>query len=113
MKETGSELYFFEGQLDRIINLDESEISTDGTSKIAGGRPATTYTSTYSSLPKGVETRTRAATSLILLGDLLLQALLCLLAFSSKVLLGKTTRPSVLSFSSISQRLWEPMVVGR
>ena len=24
MKETGSELYFFEGQLDRIINLDES-----------------------------------------------------------------------------------------
>ena len=34
MKETGSELYFFEGQLDRIINIYESEISTDGTSKI-------------------------------------------------------------------------------
>ena len=48
MKETGSEIYFFEGQLDRIINLDESEISTDGTSKIHGGRPDTTYTSTES-----------------------------------------------------------------
>ena len=55
MKETGIEIYFFEGQLDRIINLDESEISTGGTSKINGGRPATTYTSTDSSLPKGVE----------------------------------------------------------
>ena len=31
MKDTGSELYFFEGQLDRIINIYESEISTDGT----------------------------------------------------------------------------------
>ena len=55
MKETGSQLYLFEGQLDKIINLDESEISTDGTSKIAVGCPATTYTSTDSSLPKEVE----------------------------------------------------------
>ena len=55
MKETGSEIYLFEGQLDRIINLDESEISTDVTSKISGGRPDTTYTSTDSSLPKGVD----------------------------------------------------------
>ena len=31
------------------------EISTDGTSKIAGGRPSNTYTSTDSSLPKGVD----------------------------------------------------------
>ena len=55
MKETGRAISFFEGQLYRIINLDESEISTDGTSKIAGGRPATTYIYTDSSLPKGVE----------------------------------------------------------
>ena len=55
MKETGSELYFFEGKLDRIINLDESEISTDGTSKISVGCTSTIYTSTDSSLPKGVE----------------------------------------------------------
>ena len=59
MKETGSELYFFEGKLDRIINLDESEISTDGTSNISRGRPATTYTSTDSSPHKGVESKNK------------------------------------------------------
>ena len=59
MKEIGSELYFFEGQLDKIINLDESEISTDSTSNIDGGRLATTYTSTDSSLPKGVESKNK------------------------------------------------------
>ena len=63
MKETGSELYFFEEQLDRIINIDESEIFTDGTSKIAGGRPATTYTSTDSSLHKGVEATNKSGYS--------------------------------------------------
>ena len=63
IKETGSELCFFEWQLNRIINIDESEIYTDGTSKIAGGRPATTYTSTDSSLPKGVEATNKSGYS--------------------------------------------------
>ena len=39
MKE--GELVYCDGQTDRILNLDESEISTDGTSKLAGGRPVT------------------------------------------------------------------------
>ena len=68
MKQTGCELYFFEGQLDRIINLDESEISTDGTSNIDGGRPATTYTSTDSSLPKGVEATNKSGYSATFIG---------------------------------------------
>ena len=55
MKEVWSELYLFEGQLDRIVNLGELEISTYVTSKISGGRPATIYTSNDSSPPKGVE----------------------------------------------------------
>ena len=31
------ELVYFEGQTDRIINLNESEVSTDGTTKLSGG----------------------------------------------------------------------------
>jgi len=31
------ELVYFEGQTDRIIHLDESEVSTDGTTKLSGG----------------------------------------------------------------------------
>ena len=37
------ELVFFDGQLERILNIDESEVTTDGTSKLAGGRPVTEY----------------------------------------------------------------------
>ena len=68
MKEIGSELYFFEGKIDIIINLDESEISTDGTSKISGGRPATTYTSTDSIPPKGVEAMNKSGYSATFIG---------------------------------------------
>ena len=44
-KEDGdieSELVFFEFQTDRILNLDKSEVSTDGTTKISAdiGRPS-------------------------------------------------------------------------
>ena len=31
------ELVYFEGQTDRIMNLDESEVSTDGTTNLSGG----------------------------------------------------------------------------
>ena len=106
MKETGSDLRFFEGQLYRIINIDESEISTDVTSKIAGGRPATTYTSTYSNLPKGVEATDNSGYSTTFIGGCTVSGFcLCLLTLSSKVLLGKTTIPLILSFLSISQIL--------
>jgi len=35
------ELVFLDGELDRILNIDESEVTTDGTNKLAGGRPVT------------------------------------------------------------------------
>ena len=54
IEEKKRELHFFDGQLHIIINLDESEVSTDGTSKLYGGRPSTSYSSTDNSLPKGV-----------------------------------------------------------
>ena len=68
MKETGGDLYLFEGQLDRTFILDESEICTDGTSKIDGGHPATTYTSTDSSLPKGFEATDKSGYSATFIG---------------------------------------------
>ena len=37
------ELFFHPNQLERIINLDETEFSTDGTSKNSGGRSVTKY----------------------------------------------------------------------
>ena len=40
------ELVFFDGQLERILNIDESEVTTDGTSKLTGGRLITKYYST-------------------------------------------------------------------
>ena len=46
IEEKKGELHFFDGQLYIIINLDESEVSTDGTSKLAGGRLSTSYSST-------------------------------------------------------------------
>ena len=33
-KDEGGELIFFPGQLDRTLNIDESEVSTDGTSEL-------------------------------------------------------------------------------
>ena len=44
------------------------EISTNGTSKIDGGRPATTYTSTDSSLPKGIEATNKRGYSATFIG---------------------------------------------
>ena len=49
------ELVFFDGQLDRILNIDESEVTTDGTSKLTGGRPVTEYCSSDSRIGTGAE----------------------------------------------------------
>ena len=48
------ELIFYEGQLDRILKVDESEVSTDGTSKLSGGRPITEYGSNDPNIAPGV-----------------------------------------------------------
>ena len=47
------ELVFFQSQLHRILNLDESEVSTDGTTKETGGRPSTKLASTNPAIPIG------------------------------------------------------------
>ena len=49
------ELVFLDGQLDLILNIDESEVTTDGTNKLAGGRPVTEYCSRDSRVNSGAE----------------------------------------------------------
>ena len=44
------ELVFFDGQLDQIFNIDEIEVTTDGTNKLAAGCPVTEYCSCESSI---------------------------------------------------------------
>ena len=44
---------YHDGQTDMIINLDESEVSTDGTSTLPGGRPVTKLSPSDKILPQG------------------------------------------------------------
>ncbi|OEU17850.1 hypothetical protein FRACYDRAFT_238278 [Fragilariopsis cylindrus CCMP1102] len=61
------ELVFHPGQLDRILNIDESEVSTDGTSKLTGGRPVTEYCSRESSI-SGAEGSNKSGYSATFIG---------------------------------------------
>ena len=54
-EDVEGELVFFDGQLQRILNIDESEVTTDGTSKLTGGRPITEYCSTDTRIGTGAE----------------------------------------------------------
>eukprot|EP00536_Pseudo-nitzschia_multiseries_P009677 jgi/Psemu1/23978/gm1.23978_g len=47
------ELVFFPGQLNRILNVDETALTLDGTSTNAGGRPITEYGPSNRILPRG------------------------------------------------------------
>ena len=40
-------------QLQRILNIDKSEVSTDGTTKLVGGRPSMKMSSTNSKISGG------------------------------------------------------------
>ena len=51
--EEEGELVFLESQLHKILNLDESEVSTNGTTKLAGGRPVTELLALKTTLPIG------------------------------------------------------------
>ena len=62
------ELIYFEGQTNRILNLDESEVSTDGTTKLSGGRPVSKISSTDSSIPKGATTSNKSGYSATFIG---------------------------------------------
>ena len=70
-KEDGDiegELVFLEFQTDRILNLDESEVSTDGTTKLSGGRPTTKLSTVDTSLPKGASTGNKSGYSATFIG---------------------------------------------
>ena len=54
-EEVEGELVFFDDQLQRILNIDESEVTTDGTSKLTGGRPITEYCPTDTRIGTGAE----------------------------------------------------------
>ena len=41
------ELFYFESQSNITLNLNESEVSTDGTSKLSGGRPLTNLSPSF------------------------------------------------------------------
>ena len=47
------ELVYFESQSNIILNLDKSEVSTNGTLKLSGGRPLNNILSAYGDLLKG------------------------------------------------------------
>ena len=49
------ELVYFESQSNIILNLDKSEVSTNGTLKLSGGRPLTKIFSADGDLSKGVK----------------------------------------------------------
>ena len=62
------ELVFLESQTDRIINLDESEVSTDGTSKLSGERPVTELLSSNSVIPTGANMMNKSGYSVTFIG---------------------------------------------
>ena len=52
----------------RILNIDESEISTDGTTQVCGGRPVTEYSPTDGSLPNGANSTNKAGNASTFIG---------------------------------------------
>ena len=57
----------------RILNIDESKISTDGTTKMCGGRPVTEYSPTDGSLPEGENSTNKAGTASTFIGGSTIQ----------------------------------------
>ena len=62
------ELVIFQSQLHCILNLDESEVSTDGTSKLSGGRPVNKLCATDTQLPKGAIVSNKSGYSATFIG---------------------------------------------
>ena len=57
------ELFFLPSQLHCILNLDKSEVLTDGTTKLAGARPVTELLSSDTALPKGATSTNKSGYS--------------------------------------------------
>ena len=67
------ELVYHENQLHRILNLDESTVSLDGTTELAGGSPTTKFESTNKNLPRGADRSHKSSYKFLLLEEVLLQ----------------------------------------
>ena len=57
------ELFFLPRQADRVMSLDESEASLDGTSKNGSGRPGTQYCSTNANIPRPATSTNKSGVS--------------------------------------------------
>ena len=62
------ELVFLPGQLERVLNLDEIEVTTDGTSKWTGGWPTTKMSSTNEKSTQGATEAHKSSYSTTLIG---------------------------------------------
>ena len=67
-KGVEGEIVFLESQTHRIINLDESKVSTDGTSKLADRQPVTELSSSNTIIPTGVNTENKSGYSATFIG---------------------------------------------
>ena len=67
------ELVYFEFKSNRILNIDESEVSIDGTSRLSGGLPLTTLSSADGDSPKGATISNKNVYSATLIGGNILE----------------------------------------
>ena len=68
VNDCDSELFYFEGKMERMMNLDESEVSVDVTTKSSGRRPLTKLSLADSSLPKGATVSNKSEYSVTFIG---------------------------------------------
>ena len=59
-EEVEGELVFFDGQLNRILNLDETGITLDGNQTQSGGRPTTKFGSSNKHIPDGKDSTNKS-----------------------------------------------------
>ena len=76
------ELVFFPGQLNRILNLDESGLTLDGNQSKSGGRSSTRYSSQTQQFHRVLIEQTRSALASHLLVEAPLRVIICHLIFS-------------------------------
>ena len=62
------ELVFFPGQLNRILNLDESALTLDGNQTKSGGRSSTRFGSSNPAVPEGADRTNKSSTRITFIG---------------------------------------------
>jgi len=70
VNDCDSELFYFEGQMERMMNLDEIEVSVDVTTKSSGRRPLTKLSLVDNSLPKGETVSNKSEYSVTFIGGI-------------------------------------------